>query len=366
MSCIKIIQVITQPAGGGAEVLVRELGERIANHGYESEVIYFNTNSTGAQNLKLKENESVLDVKNRSFKAIWKLRRQFKDRLLTNQKIIVHAHLTWAFLYVMLATIGLNIKLIYTEHSTTNKRRKIPLFKYIERIFYNRYEKIICISQGTKKTLDEWIGKKLTTKTIVVQNGSRIYEYKNRQAHDGVVKFVSVGSLTYKKGFETAIRALAIIKNRKWNYKIIGEGPERQKLQALINELGLNGDIELIGWSEEMQKHLHDSDIQLIPSLWEGFGLVAAEGMSTGLPVVASNVDGLREVLDPDNPAVFLVDEYKKPQEFSTKIKECMQEWSINAENMAESSRNQAQKFSMDKMVDGYIEVYKSILWEQL
>lgn len=358
----KIIQVITRPTGGGAEVLVRELGERVSFHGYESEVIYFNTDSSGAQHYSPKENETVLGVSNRNIKAIWMLRKEFKKRVTNNQKVLVHAHLTWAFFYVALASMGLNVKLVYTEHSTTNKRRKIPFFQYVERFFYSRYAKIICISQGTKNSLDNWIGEKLSANTQVVQNGSRIYEYKNRESHDGILKFVSVGSLTYKKGFETAIGALAMIVDKQWSYKIIGEGPERQKLQDLIDGLGLGKKIKLVGWSEEIEKHLHDADIQLIPSLWEGFGLVAVEGMSTGLPIVASNVDGLQEVLDEKNKAVFLVDEYKNPQSFRDKIEKCIDKWDTEAEVMAKSSRNQAEKFSMDKMVDGYIEVYKEVL----
>lgn len=358
----KTIQVITRPTGGGAEILVRELGNRVSDHGFDSEVIYFNTDSSGAQHFSPNENETVLGVSNRSLKAIWMLRAEFQKRVDKSEKVIVHAHLTWAFFYVALASIGLDIKLIYTEHSTTNKRRKIPFFQYIERFFYGRYAKIICISEGTKDSLDAWIGQNLSANTQVVQNGSRIYEYKNRESHDGILKFVSVGSLTYKKGFETAIKALAMLEDKQWTYKIIGEGPEREKLQNLINELGLGKNIELVGWSEEIEKHLHDADIQLIPSLWEGFGLVAVEGMSTGLPIVAYNVDGLREVLDKQNLAVFLVDDYKNPDAFSVKIKECINAWNKEATKMAKASRDQSEKFSMDSMVCGYVEVYKKVL----
>ena len=358
----KTIQVITRPTGGGAEVLVRELGKRVSAHGLESEVIYFNTDSSGAQHFSPNENETVLGVGNRSLKAILMLRAEFKKRIAKNQKVIVHAHLTWAFFYVALACVGLNIKLVYTEHSTTNKRRKIPFFHYVERFFYSRYAKIICISQGTKDSLDRWIGKRLADNTQVVQNGSRIYEYKNRESHDGTVNFVSVGSLTYKKGFETAIKALAMLEDNQWSYKIIGEGPERQKLQNLIDELELGKNIELVGWSENIERHLHDADIQLIPSLWEGFGLVAVEGMSTGLPVVASNVDGLREVLDKQNPAVFLVDDYKDSKKFSEKILQCVNKLDNNSQLMSKASRKQAEKFSMDSMVSGYAKVYRKVL----
>ncbi|WP_066354362.1 glycosyltransferase [Aliarcobacter skirrowii] len=359
--CLKIIQVITSPTGGGAEVLVRAIGEQVQVTSYDSEVLYFNANSIGSSNFNANKNETVLGVKSRSPKAILELRKEFKKRLNNNHQVVIHAHLTWAFYYVAIASIGLNMKLIYTEHNTTNKRRKIPFFQYIERLFYGRYEKIICISQGTKKSLDTWIGKKLSSRTLVVQNGSRIYSFYHRKSNTGTLNFISIGSLTYKKGFETAIKALSLLENKNWKYKIIGEGPERKSLENLIGKLKLKSNIELLGWSNNIESYLHNADIQLIPSLWEGFGLVAVEGMSTGLPVVASNVDGLREVLDETNPAVFLVNEYRNSEEFSRKIEECVKKRSINLEEISIQSRRQAEKFKMDTMIEKYIEIYKSM-----
>lgn len=359
----KIIQIITSPTGGGAEVLVRELGERISHYGYESEVVYFNTYSSGADTINLQKNETVLGIKCRSLKAIWELRKLFKERCTSNQKCIIHAHLTWPFFYVVLASIGMNLNLVFTEHSTTNGRRDIPLFKYIERFFYGRYKKIISISQGTKESLDKWIGDKLVDKSVLVQNGSRLYDFKKRDniSENQTIKFVSVGSLNDRKGFDTAIKALALLKDKNWQYTIIGEGPEREKLEQLIKKLKVEKNVKLIGWSDKIEDYLHNVDIQLISSLWEGFGLVAVEGMSTGLPIVASNVDGLREVLDTENPAVFLVDKNQDEDNFKQKIEECIEKCKQDTSTMAKASRIQAEKFSMDKMIDGYIEVYQDI-----
>ena len=123
-------------------------------------------------------------------------------------------------------------------------------------------------------------------------------------------------------------------------------------------KLGVQNQINLVGWSERIERYLHNADVLLIPSLWEGFGLVAVEGMSTGLPVVASNVDGLREVLDEKNPAVFLVGEITTEQAWLNQIEACVCSLSTNRQNMAEASREQAGKFGLDKMVKAYAEEY--------
>lgn len=115
----------------------------------------------------------------------------------------------------------------------------------------------------------------------------------------------------------------------------------------------------LWGWSDDIEAHLHATDIQLIPSQWEGFGLVAVEGMSTGLPVVASNVDGLREVLAEPNPSVTLVNHPESVDEWVLAIRKAIADiHKKGAVSLAYSSRKQAEKFTLDQMAERYLGVY--------
>src|SRR5690606_37367900 len=122
-------------------------------------------------------------------------------------------------------------------------------------------------------------------------------------------------------------------------------GAERARLEKIIKSLQLEDKVRLLGWSDDIEVHLHAADIQLIPSLWEGFGLVAVEGMSTGLTVVASNIEGLREVLDESNPSVTLVSQPKSVEEWVVAIRKAIADiHSQGANNLASSSRKQAEK----------------------
>ncbi|MGX9367331.1 glycosyltransferase [Desulfoplanes sp. PS50] len=358
-----IIQIIPTPTGGGAEVLVRELGQSIASENFTSEVIYFNSNIKLKKNIQYHENESELGVSSSNFFAIFKLRSILKKRILEYDDVLVHAHLTWPFYFVALATLFLNVKLIYTEHSTVNKRRKIDIIKYFERYVYRRYLRFICISNGVQESLGTWVGSRLATRMIVVPNGARMYELKHRSPlqNSSKIKFVSVGSLTKKKGFSTAIRAISELRESVESYKVIGEGPERGHLELLIAELGLEKKIHLVGWSDAIESYFHEADIQLIPSIWEGFGLVAVEGMSTGLPVVASNVDGLREVLNPDNPGTFLVDNYQNPTNWVDAIQNCILRTQSDRLVIENAARGQAEHFGLKRMVSEYSKIYKEI-----
>jgi glycosyltransferase involved in cell wall biosynthesis len=355
---LKVLHVISSPSGGGAEVLVRELGARLGDFEIDNEVYYFNSTNPSTV---LNDNETVLNVSTRNLSNIFKLRKLFKQKIKEHDELIIHSHLTWPFFFTALASLGLNVCLMHTEHNTYNRRRKIPFFKYIERWFYRRYSTIICISEGVYDALFKWVGKSLTCRLVVINNGARIYSFILRNNKLDIIKFVSIGSLSDKKNFSTTIKALAKLNSVDWEYSIIGEGPERNVLEKLIIDLGVQNRVRLVGWTDQIEKQLHNADIQLIPSLWEGFGLVAVEGMSTGLPVVASNVDGLREVLDEQNPAVFFVDKTISEQEWLKKINNCISSLSTNRKHMAQASRKQAEKFSLNIMVHDYAEKYKNI-----
>lgn len=353
-----IINVISSSKGGGAELLVRELHRLYKEKGFNSKVIYFSGSSAG-----LDEDELVIGLNPRNPLNIFRVREQIRKYLTDSDvNIKVHVHLTWPLYYVALASIGFrNVTLFYTEHNTTNKRRKIILFRYFERFIYARFSRIICISQGVRSSLTPWVGRYLSDRLVTIPNGSRIYPLVDRAPLSGrKPNLVSIGSLTYKKNFATALQALGRIKNEFDTFTLVGEGPEYQSLEKIILQEKLQNKVRLVGWSDDIQEYLNAADIQIIPSLWEGFGLVAVEGMSTGLPVVSSNVAGLREVLNPENPAVTLVDEPDSIQAWENAISLAIVKLELQGHSiLSKYSRQQAEQFTLESMADNYLQVYR-------
>jgi len=355
---MNIIHVTTAPIGGGAELLVRELNSRLADYNIESEAIYF----TNPQKVSLKKNEYCLNLNSsRSLRAIKCLRGIIKEKLKSNPKLIVHCHLTWPQYFVPIAAIGLKCKLICTEHNTHNKRREFPFFKPLEKYIYKKYEKVICISEGTKKALDKWLDSTINAKLVVVYNGSRLFEKKSSiiTRSDNKISIVSIGSLSEQKGFKNGIKAVAKLKSVVHRYWIIGEGPERKKLEELIEKNDLGNTVKLLGWVDDIEPYLHKSELLLIPSLWEGFGLVAVEALSVGLPIVASDVPGLNEILDfKDCPAILT--EKGNVNDLVSAINS-LQNKIYNGEDFRDLAVLHASKFTLDKMTEKYAHVYKQI-----
>lgn len=354
-----IVNITTAPEGGGAELLVRELHKLYLRSSLDSRVIYLSGSPS-----ELGGYEEIIGANPRSPLNIFRIRKKLKLFIRQSRSdLVVHAHLTWPFIYVALASVGLsNLTLFYTEHDTNNKRRRIPFFRFLERFIYRRYCRVICISKGVYDSLSEWVGARLSAKLVTVKNGSRIYNlskrlpFNNRKVH-----LVSVGSLTSKKNFSTAIQAVSKVPDIVETYIIVGEGSERKQLELLIDQKGLENQVKLMGWSNQIEKYLQRADIQLIPSLWEGFGLVAVEGMSTGLCVVASDVAGLREVLDARNPAVTLVEETESVDAWVQGLRIAVGRLRENSPaQLSVAARNQAEKFTLETMAERYIELYRS------
>jgi len=105
--------------------------------------------------------------------------------------------------------------------------------------------------------------------------------------------FVSVGRLAYQKGHDVAIRAFqqVVAKHPDATLTILGDGPERAALQALIDSLELGNNVVLKGVVADPTAELRAADAFVIASRWEGFGVAIIEALSTGLPVIAARCD---------------------------------------------------------------------------
>ena len=248
----------------------------------------------------------------------------------------------------------------FTEHNTHNKRRSYPMGT-LERRVYGRYQKIVCVSQGTRAALTAWLGaKSLEGRLDIILNASRMLQFSLRphRPHTGI-RLVSVGSLTRQKGFDIALRAVAFLGDQVERYTIVGEGGEHKKLEALAKELGIRHKVTFEGYRKEVTPFLHEADLGLMPSRWEGFGLVVVEALSTGLPLVASDVEGMREVVE-GCPAVKLA-EAEDVSAWVEGIQQASNEL-VGREKIADAARKHAEAFQIEGVVERYAGLYYDML----
>lgn len=125
---------------------------------------------------------------------------------------------------------------------------------------------------------------------------------------EGAVVLISIGRLIKRKALGDLLLAMSRLEDEGFRLLIIGEGPEQARLRELAKRLGLSSRVHFLGaiWGEAKYQYLAASDIFVLPSVHEGFGLVFLEAMYCGLPVIASSSGGQTDFLR-DGETGFLV-----------------------------------------------------------
>lgn len=190
------------------------------------------------------------------------------------------------------------------------------LFKILVRFLFNKSLKIIVVSKGIENDLIKNFGIK-KEKTKLIYNPIDIQKIQNslseslKPEHQEIFKYpviISIGRLSEQKGQWHLIRAFQEVKKREKDLKlvILGKGELESYLKGLIKDLNLENDVHLLGWQENPFKFLARSKLFVLPSLWEGLGIVILEAMACGVPVISSDCQsGPRDILAPNTDAVF-------------------------------------------------------------
>jgi glycosyltransferase involved in cell wall biosynthesis len=184
---------------------------------------------------------------------------------------------------------------------------------------------------------------------------------KNLGVPENQIIFISVGRLVKRKGYEYAIRALSELADRSFHYFIIGDGPEEGDLKNLAITLGLEKNVTFLGYLPEEQKfqYLAVSDIYLLPSIHEGFGICLLEAMHCGLPIISTDNGGQVDLLKDYVNALF--SEAQNSDAFSKKIRELLADENLR---MALSSNNRRDiaNFYIEEISNIYENLYRVLI----
>jgi glycosyltransferase involved in cell wall biosynthesis len=135
-------------------------------------------------------------------------------------------------------------------------------------------------------------------RTVVIPNGVDVAAAPRTRHAGDPPRIVAVGRLAAPKDPLTLVRALAALGDRPFAATVVGDGPDRAALEAEIRALGLTGAVELAGERRDVAGLLADSDVFVLASRSEGAPLSIIEAMAAGLPVVASTVGGVPELVE--------------------------------------------------------------------
>jgi N-acetyl-alpha-D-glucosaminyl L-malate synthase BshA len=172
---------------------------------------------------------------------------------------------------------------------------------------------------------------------------------------------IHISNLRPVKQVDAVVRVFARTRERvPARLLIVGEGPELGRAEQLIDELGVTAHVELVGEAQDVIGLLSISDLFLLPSLQESFGLSALEAMACGVPVVASNVGGLPEVVI-DGVTGFLHPPSQVEQMADSAIR-ILSDPALHARMAGEAVRLATERFSASRIVPQYEALYERTL----
>ena len=302
----KIIQVIAEAGLSGGPRHILGLLRNIDKKNFDVLLIvprgWLSTRAARISGVKIK----IVDFKSKiDFKSLSKLKRniaEFRSSENPFGPIIIHAHGPRAAAFCRLA-VRRGEKFVYTEHIWSSFYHiKNPLNAILQkaglRSIFNRADRVIAVSKSVKNFLVEKL-KADEKKISVIPNAIEIEDFEAPKRKNNDLMVGTVGVLVKRKGQIYLIRAFArvVVSLPKARLEIVGDGPEKQNLLAEIKRLGLESKIQLLGRQDKPEKFLRSWDLFVLPSLSETFGLVILEAFAAKVPVVASKVDGIPELV---------------------------------------------------------------------
>jgi glycosyltransferase involved in cell wall biosynthesis len=296
------------PSLGGVEQFVRSLSEGLADRGFDVEVFTSkNGRATGTvtsqQRLKVQYLHSAVIG---NFLIIPPL---FSKLMKLSRGTIIHLHVYQAFSPEVVGLVSRIKKIPYIAHVHMELEADGPLGIFLP--IYKRFvlgptlrraAKVICPTQDYAQLMINRYGVE-RSKTMVIPGATSFTELpkpKARTQHP--VRLLFVGRLTKQKNVSMLLDALNIYRQNhdsSFQLEIVGEGELRDDIEEQIRRLGLETLVTLRGalYGKELEDAYEGSDIFVLPTLFESFGLVYIEAMTKGLPIISTNVRAVRNVV---------------------------------------------------------------------
>lgn len=365
---MKILFTCKSMRGGGAQKLVHDISILMQDdYNCECEVLLL-TSKEEVFIDSLKKHNIHVEVIPQKYKSFITKIYFIANYAVRNKFDIIHANMFPTIYFCSLAKkthLGNFPKLIMTEHNTDNNRRHHKIFRYIDKFIYRSYDHVISISEKTQEFLLDWIKPKDIQKYSVVHNGIVLQHYIEAQPYpkESIIQnydksdviLVMVGAFKKQKNHDLIIDVMELLPD-KYKLVLVGVGNLCDEIKRKITEKNLNNRITFLGFRKDVAEIMHTADIIVIPSRWEGFGLVAAEAMACGKAIVATNVPGLSEVLGDAALKVPL----DNPEAYSKAIMKLEDKttYTMFCKKAAERSR----VFSIGQTVKSYHDIFNSLL----
>lgn len=370
------IGIVCYPTFGGSGVVATELGLELSKKGHE---VHFITYSQPVRLELLGANVHFHEVNVPNYPLFHyqpyelALSSKIVDMVKVHQIDVLHVHYAIPHAYAgymakkMLHEEGIELPIVTTLHGTDiTLVGSHPFYKTAVTFSINKSDAVTSVSQSLKEDTQRLFNTKKDITVIPNFIDLDKYTPTTKNCQRDLLAMPDERVITHISNFRSVKRIPDVIhifhaiqKEIPSKLMMIGEGPEREKAEQLCTELNIENKVVFLGNSNEVNKILCFSDLFLLPSETESFGLSALEAMASGVPVVSSNSGGLPEV-NINGLSGFLspVGDIKSMSQNAIHILKNK----TNLEVFKKGAKSTALKFDIHQIVPAYEEIYKTAL----
>ena len=301
------------------------------------------------------QHHKILDIDSKNPVTVLKL--LFSIHQIIKQKgiTIVHTHHRMAAFYIRLLKL-VHPKLIhvYTAHNVF--KDKLPLYG-----FALKNAKSVAVGEAVNKNLKEDVG---ITDSRVIYNGVILKETDDQVDEIisyGGIKLGCIARLSEQKGLTYLLDAMSLLTIKDIRLFIVGEGELREELENKVKELHLQDSVTFLGYRKDISECINSFDFCVLPSVFEGFGLVAIEAFMNSKTLVATDIPGLNEVVTNKNGVLVPA---KDPAALASAIDKLATDATLRQELASQAKKDYENRFSYPMFLENYRALYREIQGE--
>lgn len=374
LACPMVLHVrVVTGHGGGPEKTILNSPRFLERHGYRSKLAYMHPpGDPGLLSLQDRGralNAEVLSVPDRGpfdLSVVSRLRTLCRD----HQVAIWHGHDYKSNLLGLLIRPFWQMKLVTTLHGWTNLSGRMPLYAALDKFVLKYYQALICVSDDLKAECLRW--RVAPDRCHIIYNAIDTEDYQRRLgileakrrlgAPEAGILLGTVGRLSPEKGYDLLIRAVHKLRSSGYPVTlwIAGDGDSRDSLRRLIQELGCQEYVRLIGHLADPKTFYEAMDVFVLSSIREGLPNVVLEAMAMETPVVATRVSGVPTLVT--NGQSGLVVDPGSEEALVAGLGKLVEDSSLRKDFRLAGRRRVESHFAFDNRMEKVVRIYDRIL----
>ena len=353
---MKILQVIPYFCFGGAETMCENLTYALAKLGHQVCVVSLYDQHTPISGRMEEAGIRILYLDKKlglDISMVPKLVRIMK----AEKPDVVHTHLDVIKYAVAAAKLAGVKKCIHTVHNVADKEAEGRLQKIINGFYFTHGWSVpVALSPLVQQTIEEFYG--MDAKQVpVIYNGVDLSRCMPRTGYPEVRKLIHIGRFNEQKNHRRLLQAFSLIHRQipESQLDLIGDGELMEETKVFAKELGLADAVHFLGSQSNVYPYLQQADVFLLPSDYEGMPMTIIEAMGTGLPIVATAVGGVPDMLTNEESGLLVPCD---PEAVAEAVLRLAETESLR-ENLGRKARQESRRFSAEFMAQQYCAAYK-------